>query len=30
VALPVLLIWGALFTALAVMAYRKDQGRRFH
>lgn len=29
-ALPVLLAWGALFTALAVLAYRRDQGRRFH
>ncbi len=29
-ALPVLLGWGALFTALAVVAYRRDQGRRFH
>lgn len=28
-ALPVLLAWGALFTALAIWAYRRDEGRRF-
>ena len=26
---PVLLAWTALFTALAVVAYRRDEGRRF-
>lgn len=29
-ALPVLLAWGAAFAALAVWAYRRDEGRRFH
>ncbi|GAB2609340.1 ABC transporter permease [Pseudactinotalea suaedae] len=28
-ALPVLLAWGVTFTALAVWAYRRDEGRRF-
>lgn len=28
-ALPVLLGWGVLFTALALWAYRRDEGRRF-
>lgn len=28
-ALPVLLAWGVLFTAVAVWAYRRDEGRRF-
>lgn len=28
-ALPVLLGWGALFTAFALWAYRRDEGRRF-
>jgi ABC-2 type transport system permease protein len=28
-AVPVLVAWGALFTALAVWAYRRDEGRRF-
>ncbi len=28
-ALPVLLAWTALFAALAVLAYRSDEGRRF-
>lgn len=28
-ALPVLVGWGAVFTALAVLAYRRDEGRRF-
>ncbi|WP_420114034.1 ABC transporter permease [Pseudactinotalea sp.] len=28
-ALPVLLGWGVLFTALAIWAYRRDEGRRF-
>ncbi|WP_163541463.1 ABC transporter permease [Occultella kanbiaonis] len=29
-ALPVLIAWGLLFTALAVLAYRRDEGRRFN
>lgn len=28
-ALPVLAGWGVVFTALAVLAYRRDEGRRF-
>lgn len=28
-ALPVLVGWGVLFTALAIWAYRRDEGRRF-
>lgn len=28
-ALPVLLGWTAVFAALAVLAYRRDEGRRF-
>lgn len=28
-ALPVLIAWGLVFTALAVLAYRRDEGRRF-
>lgn len=28
-ALPVLMGWGVLFTVLAVLAYRRDEGRRF-
>lgn len=28
-AIPVLIGWGALFAALAVLAYRRDEGRRF-
>lgn len=28
-ALPVLVGWGVVFTALAVLAYRRDEGRRF-
>ncbi|MBO3086111.1 ABC transporter permease [Cellulomonas fengjieae] len=29
-ALPVILAWTVLFAALAVIAYRNDEGRRFH
>lgn len=29
-ALPVLLAWTAAFAAFAVVAYRRDEGRRFH